>query len=119
MPGPSRRTRPIADAHFDYRVWSTTGNYSVKLESKPIARINDIAYDGEGKRLVVVGASRFATRSSEDIDSSRLLCDLGDGKSSFGATFSLDTGSGIGEISGHTKIINAVAMRPIRPFRAV
>lgn len=78
-------------------MWDTTGNYSVKLDSKPIARINDLAVDGEGKRIVAVG----------------------EGKSGFAASFSLDTGSSIGEISGHSKIVNAVAMRPSRPFRAV
>jgi hypothetical protein len=44
---------------------------------------------------------------------------VGEGKSGFAASFSLDTGSSIGEISGHSKIVNAVAMRPSRPFRAV
>lgn len=78
-------------------MWDTTGNYSVKFESKPLAKINDIAVDAEGKRLVVVG----------------------EGRSGFGASFNLDTGSSIGEISGHSKVVNAVAMRGSRPFRAV
>ncbi|KDE05565.1 hypothetical protein MVLG_04060 [Microbotryum lychnidis-dioicae p1A1 Lamole] len=85
------------DASGALKVWDTTGNYSLKLEAKPISRINDIAFDGEGKRLVVVG----------------------EGRSSWGATFSLDTGSSIGEVAGHSKVINSVAMRPQRPFRAV
>ncbi|GAA5855376.1 hypothetical protein JCM8547_009055 [Rhodosporidiobolus lusitaniae] len=85
------------DAAGNLKVWDTTGNYSVKLESKPIAKINDLAVDGEGKRIVVVG----------------------EGRSGWGASFSLDTGSSIGEISGHSKVVNAVAMRASRPFRAV
>ncbi|SCV67639.1 BQ2448_5250 [Microbotryum intermedium] len=85
------------DASGALKVWDTTGNYSLKFEAKPISRINDIAFDGEGKRLVVVG----------------------EGRSSWGATFSLDTGSSIGEVAGHSKCINGVAMRPQRPFRAV
>ncbi|GAA5838257.1 hypothetical protein JCM11251_003444 [Rhodosporidiobolus azoricus] len=85
------------DAAGNLKVWDLTGNYSVKLESKPIARINDLAFDGEGKRLVVVG----------------------EGRSGWGATFSLDTGSSIGEVSGHSKVVNAVAMKANRPFRAV
>ena len=86
------------DAAGNVKVWDTaSGNYSLKLEAKPIARINDIAVDGEGQRIIVVG----------------------EGKSAFGASFSLSTGSSIGEISGHSKVVNAVAMRPGRPFKAV
>ncbi|BGP39649.1 WD40 repeat-like protein [Rhodotorula kratochvilovae] len=85
------------DAGGNVKVWDTTGNYSLKLEAKPLAKINDVAADGEGKRLVVVG----------------------EGRSGWGASFSLDTGSSIGEISGHSKAVNAIAMRPGRPFRAV
>lgn len=78
-------------------MWDTTGNYSIKLEAKPLARINDIAVDGEGKRFVVVG----------------------EGRSGWAASFNLDTGSSVGEISGHSKPVNAVAVRPSRPFKAV
>ncbi|GAA6050272.1 hypothetical protein JCM3770_002764 [Rhodotorula araucariae] len=85
------------DAGGNVKVWDTTGNYSLKLEAKPLAKINDVAADSEGKRLIVVG----------------------EGRSGWGASFSLDTGSSIGEISGHSKAVNAVAMRPGRPFRAV
>ncbi|GAA6021097.1 hypothetical protein JCM10207_003362 [Rhodosporidiobolus poonsookiae] len=84
------------DTAGNLKVWDSTGNYSLKLESKPIARINDLAVDGEGKRIVVVG----------------------EGRSGWGASFSLDTGSSIGEITGHSKVVNAVAMRAQRPFRA-
>lgn len=86
------------DAAGNLKVWDTaSGNYTLKLEAKPIARINDIAVDGEGQRIICVG----------------------EGKSAFGASFSLSTGSSIGEISGHSKVVNAVAMRPGRPFKAV
>lgn len=37
----------------------------------------------------------------------------------FGAAFFMDSGSSCGEISGHAKSINAVAVRQQRPFRAV
>ncbi|GAA6061830.1 hypothetical protein JCM10212_001136 [Sporobolomyces blumeae] len=85
------------DQGGNVKVWDTTGNYSVKLEAKPLARINDIAVDGEGKRFVVVG----------------------EGRSGWAASFNLDTGSSVGEISGHSKPVNAVAIRPSRPFKAV
>ncbi|GEM07641.1 actin cortical patch component [Rhodotorula toruloides] len=85
------------DAAGTVKVWDTTGNYSLKLDSKPLSRINDIACDSESKRLVVVG----------------------EGRAAWGASFSLETGSSIGEISGHSKAVNAVTMRPTRPFKAV
>ncbi|GAA5991314.1 hypothetical protein JCM11641_002821 [Rhodosporidiobolus odoratus] len=85
------------DAAGNLKVWDTTGNYSVKLEAKPIAKINDLTADAEGQRIVVVG----------------------EGRSGWGASFSVATGSSIGEISGHSKVVNAVAMRATRPFRAV
>ncbi|KAM0787455.1 hypothetical protein ACM66B_003534 [Microbotryomycetes sp. NB124-2] len=85
------------DAHGNLKVWDTTGNQSIKLEAKPISRITDLSCDGEGKRILVVG----------------------EGKQAFGATFNLDTGSSVGEVSGHSKPINAVASKPNRPFRAV
>ncbi|KAK4700051.1 WD repeat-containing protein 1 (actin-interacting protein 1), partial [Phenoliferia sp. Uapishka_3] len=101
------------DINGNFKVWDTTGSGTVKLESKPIARVNDVAWDGEGKRLVVVG----------------------DGRAGFGATFSLDTGAGIGEAPlrfpidiraqltpaplVRPQIINSVAMKASRPFRAV
>ncbi|BGP31629.1 WD40 repeat-like protein [Rhodotorula toruloides] len=85
------------DAGGNVKVWDTTGNYSLKLDSKPLSRINDIACDSESKRLIVVG----------------------EGRSAWGASFSLETGSSIGDISGHSKAVNAVAMRPTRPFKAV
>lgn len=33
--------------------------------------------------------------------------------------FHFDTGSSLGEVSGHTKPINSVSIRPCRPIRAV
>jgi WD40 repeat protein len=38
---------------------------------------------------------------------------------SFGHAFLFDTASSVGEISGHSKAINSVAIRPGRPLRAV
>lgn len=86
------------DASGTVKVWDATGTVDTpKHEFKPISKINDIAVDGEGKRLIVVG----------------------EGRGAFGATFSLDTGSSIGEISGSSKPLNAVAIKPGRPFKAV
>lgn len=70
----------------------------LKAEYKTLSgRITDLAWDGESKRIVVVG----------------------EGRDKFGHAFQVDTGSGAGEISGHSKVINAVAIRHQRPFKAV
>ncbi|GAA5884092.1 hypothetical protein JCM16303_005912 [Sporobolomyces ruberrimus] len=103
-PSPITVVKPLSqyycasgDSTGNVKVWDTTGNYSIKFESKPLAKINDISVDGEGKRFIVVG----------------------EGRSGWAASFNLDTGSSVGEISGHSKPVNAVAIRPNRPFKAV
>jgi WD40 repeat protein len=60
-------------------------------------KVNDIAWDNESKRLIAVG----------------------EGKDKFGHAFLFDTASSVGEVSGHSKAINSVSIRPCRPFRAV
>ncbi|CAK93071.1 unnamed protein product (macronuclear) [Paramecium tetraurelia] len=57
--------------------------------------IKDICWTGDGERLGIVG----------------------EGKTYFGRTILLDTGSSVGEISGVSLTLNACAMRPQRPFR--
>ncbi|GAA97690.1 uncharacterized protein L969DRAFT_68069 [Mixia osmundae IAM 14324] len=81
------------------RVWDAVGEDQVlKLELKPFAgRINAIAWDGESKRIIAVG----------------------EGKERSGHAFSVDTGSSVGEIIGHSKPINGIAIKSERPFRAV
>lgn len=37
----------------------------------------------------------------------------------FGVAFMFDSGSTVGEISGHSKTLNAVSFKPNRPFKAV
>ncbi|KAI9021940.1 WD40-repeat-containing domain protein [Hyaloraphidium curvatum] len=87
------------DAAGNLKVWDVLGtDHVVKLEQRVLSsRINDIAWDFESKRIVVAG----------------------DGKERFGHALLVDTGSSVGEISGHSKAINACALRPMRPFRAV
>ncbi|KAG0284702.1 hypothetical protein BGZ96_010956 [Linnemannia gamsii] len=87
------------DERGNVRIWDTVGEEQVlKLESRAIGgRVNDIAWDGESKRIVAVG----------------------DGKEKFGHAFLADTGSSCGEIMGHSKVVNTVAIRQTRPFRAV
>ncbi|KAK7044799.1 WD40 repeat-like protein [Favolaschia claudopus] len=87
-----------ADAFGTVRVWDTVGEDQIlKGEYKVISgKINDLEWDGESKRIIAVG----------------------DGREKFGHAFMMDTGSSTGEISGHNKAINAVAIRHQRPFRA-
>lgn len=88
-----------ADQAGNVRVWDLVGDEQIiKSEVKVIAgRINDLVWDGESKRIIAVG----------------------DGRERFGHAFSFDTGSSVGEVTGHSRQINAVAIRKDRPFRAV
>jgi WD40 repeat protein len=87
------------DVAGNVRVWDLAGTDQILKGEYAIVsgRINDLAWDSESKRILAVG----------------------DGRERFGHAFSFDTGSSVGEISGHSKAINAVAIRPNRPFRAV
>jgi len=80
------------------KVWDSLEAVNTKGEYHIISgRINDIAWDGESQRIIAVG----------------------DGRERFGHCITADSGNSVGEISGHSKVINAVAMRSSRPFRAV
>jgi WD40 repeat protein len=59
-------------------------------------RINDIAWDGDSQRIIAVG----------------------DGRERFGHCITADSGNSVGEISGHSSIINSVSVRQQRPLRA-
>ena len=59
-------------------------------------KITDIAWDGDSQRIIAVG----------------------EGKERFGHCITADSGNSVGEISGHSKVINSVAIRPMRPMRA-
>ncbi|KAK0385067.1 hypothetical protein NLU13_7545 [Sarocladium strictum] len=80
------------------RVWepetieSTRGEYGIIS-----GRLTDIAWDGDSQRVIAVG----------------------DGREQFGRCITADSGNSVGEIIGHSKAVNAVAMKAQRPFRAV
>ncbi|CEH17396.1 WD40 repeat stress protein/actin interacting protein [Ceraceosorus bombacis] len=88
-----------ADAAGNIRVWDLAGEEMIlKLEKKALSGpIRDLAWDGESKRIAAVG----------------------EGKESFGAFFLADSGSSCGEVTGHSKALNSVAIKPQRPFKAV
>ncbi|KAI9732872.1 MAG: WD40 repeat-like protein [Cirrosporium novae-zelandiae] len=79
------------------RVWDCVGEGATKGEYAIISgRINDIAWDGDSQRIIAVG----------------------DGKGRFGHCITADSGNSVGEISGHTSLINSVSIRQQRPLRA-
>lgn len=59
-------------------------------------RINDLAWDGDSQRIIAVG----------------------NGKGKFGHCITADSGNSVGEISGHSSLINSVSIRQQRPLRA-
>jgi len=87
------------DVHGNVRIWDTVNKENIlKTETRVFAgRINDLDWDHESKRIIAVG----------------------DGKDKFGHAFLFDTASSVGEISGHSKVINSVSIRQGRPFKAV
>lgn len=87
------------DVNGNVRIWDTTqAEHILKYEIKVIAgEIRDIAWDSESKRVIAVG----------------------NGQERFGHAFSYDSGSSVGEITGHSKTINSADIKPTRPFRAV
>lgn len=88
-----------ADVSGNVRVWDLAGSEQVlKLEIRALGgRITDLVWDGESKRIGVVG----------------------EGKDRFGHFFLLDSGSSCGEVSGHSKVTNTIAIKTTRPYRAV
>lgn len=79
------------------KIWDTTQKeHLLKYEYQPfVGRIKDIAWTEDSKRLAAVG----------------------EGREKFGAVFLWDTGSSVGELSGHNKVINSVDIKQTRPYR--
>ncbi|KAM9362415.1 WD repeat-containing protein 1 [Symphorus nematophorus] len=85
------------DAAGKVRIWDTTQKeHLLKNEFTPISgKIKDIAWTEDSKRMAVVG----------------------EGREKFGAVFLWDTGSSVGEVCGHSKLINSVDIKQTRPYR--
>jgi WD40 repeat protein len=78
-------------------VWDATEAVNTKGEYHIISgRINDVAWDGDSQRIIAVG----------------------DGRERFGHCITADSGNSVGEISGHSSVINSVSIRQQRPLRA-
>ncbi|KAI4826881.1 hypothetical protein KUCAC02_030311 [Chaenocephalus aceratus] len=69
------------------RIWDTTQKeHLLKYEYTPLSgKVKDIAWTEDSKRIAAVG----------------------DGREKFGAVFLWDSGSSVGELSGHAKLINS------------
>lgn len=88
-----------ADTSGSVRVWDLAGTEQVlKLEIRALGgKISDLVWDGESKRIGVVG----------------------EGKEKYGHFFVMDSGSSCGEVTGHSKVLNALGIKSTRPFKAV
>lgn len=88
-----------ADQHGKIRIWDTTQKeHILKNEFQPFAgNVKDLAWSADSQRIVAVG----------------------EGRERFGHVFAMDTGTSIGEIAGHSKIINSCDFKPSRPFKIV
>ncbi|XP_076844085.1 WD repeat-containing protein 1 [Brachyhypopomus gauderio] len=87
------------DVSGKIRIWDTTQKeHLLKYEYQPFGgKIKDIAWTEDSKRVAVVG----------------------EGREKFGAVFLWDSGSSVGEIIGHSKIINSVDIKQTRPYRLI
>ncbi|KAF5901470.1 WD repeat-containing protein 1, partial [Clarias magur] len=87
------------DVSGKIRIWDTTQKeHLLKYEYQPFGgQIKDISWTEDSKRIAVVG----------------------EGREKFGAVFLWDSGSSVGEIAGHSKIINSVDIKQTRPYRLV
>ncbi|KAJ4302562.1 WD40 repeat-like protein [Collariella sp. IMI 366227] len=85
------------DVSGKVRVWDAVEAVNTRGEYSIISgRITDLAWDGDSQRVIAVG----------------------DGRERFGHCFTADSGNSVGEVSGHSKVVNAVAIRQQRPLRA-
>ena len=98
--------------------FSPSGNYVASGDSAGLVRV--WATNNESKTLKkevgVIGGPLADIAWSED---NQRIVAVGEGSEKFGAVFSWDSGTSIGEIAGHPKKINAVDFKPSRPFRIV
>ncbi|XP_003744021.1 actin-interacting protein 1 [Galendromus occidentalis] len=86
-----------ADISGKIRIWDTVNKEHVlKNEFQPfIGNIKDLAWSNDNQRIVVVG----------------------EGRERFGHVINAETGTSVGEIGGHSGVINSVDFRPTRPMR--
>eukprot|EP00124_Ichthyophonus_hoferi_P001892 Ihof_evm9s112 gene=Ihof_evmTU9s112 len=88
-----------ADVTGKLKIWDTTqAEHLCKYEYQPLSgAIKDLVWSEDSKRIAVGG----------------------DGREKFGAAILWDSGSSIGDISGHSKCINSIDWKQTRPYRLV
>ncbi|KAG8198510.1 hypothetical protein JTE90_017375 [Oedothorax gibbosus] len=88
-----------ADQSGKVRIWDTTRKeHILKNEFQPfVGQVKDLAWSSDNQRIAVVG----------------------EGRERFGHVINAETGTSVGEIAGHSSLINSVDFRPKRPFRIV
>ncbi|KAL4679504.1 hypothetical protein H8959_009154 [Pygathrix nigripes] len=122
------------DVSGKLRIWDTTQKeHLLKYEYQPFAgKIKDIAWTEDSKRIAVVGRrKREVSHYSQPLPAlfpwlmhpcamtlvGGGCADVGTNLDSFGAVFLWDSGSSVGEITGHNKVINSVDIKQSRPYR--
>ncbi|KAG8195533.1 hypothetical protein JTE90_019521 [Oedothorax gibbosus] len=88
-----------ADQSGKVRIWDTTQKeHILKNEFQPFAgQVKDLAWSLDNQRIAVVG----------------------EGRERFGHVINADTGTSVGEIAGHSNLINSVDFRPKKPLRII
>ncbi|KAK7110487.1 actin-interacting protein 1-like [Littorina saxatilis] len=96
---PSRFYIASTDIAGKVRIWDTVNpEHILKAEYPALGgAITDLDWSNDSQRIA--------------------LC--GNGRERFAHVFSMDTGTSVGTIEGHSKSINTVSYRPTRPFRIV
>lgn len=104
--------------------FSPSGNYIASGDESGQVKIWDSSvYGKENTFEQPVIKSEFQILSGPiksiawDADNTRVIA-VGQGKDKFGHCFTWDSGNSIGEIQGHSETINAVDIKPQRPYRA-
>lgn len=105
--------------------FSSNGNYIASGDESGQVKIWDTSVFGDKDPLVEQPTIKCELQIlsgpiksiSWDGDNTRLIA-VGDGKEKFGHCFSWDTGNSVGEIQGHSDVVNSVAIKPQRPYRA-
>jgi len=85
------------DVSGTLRIWDTVNKeHILKIELKILSgQILDLAWSDDSKRIVAVG----------------------EGKEKYGVVFLFDSGSSVGEITGHSKVITTCDFKQTRPYR--
>lgn len=104
--------------------FSPSGNYIASGDESGLVKIWDSSVYGKGNTFEQpIIKSEFQILSGPiksiawDADNTRVIA-VGQGKDQFGHCFTWDSGNSIGEIQGHSDTINAVDIKPQRPYRA-